>query len=186
MSRATRGTKPGALSKEFSELAKLLSAEELARAMLGGIRREANRVKKKAQDNAMTAVASHGLHVDERFRKGIRAISPRNLTGFVVTPVPPRKKKGGADVSRYYYPVTRKSKKRVTTFLKPILLWSDEGMRARYTVKGWFRGRMMSHKGGPLKFMAATENAEMNTTQANISKGIYNRIIRIARKKRLL
>ena len=80
------------LSKQFSDLAKELTPQELAKAMRGGIRMEAKRIRDKARDKAMETAAAHQLKVNDTFREGIRMTVPKNLTGFEITTVPKKGK----------------------------------------------------------------------------------------------
>lgn len=180
------------LSKQFSDLAKELTPQELAKAMRGGIWMEAKRIRDKARDKAMETAAAHQLKVNDTFREGIRMTVPKNLTGFEITTVP---KKG-------------KGYKTGKGGLKPIALWADTGTDERNTStfkiwggkriskykilggrkmtrkrKGHYTGKMMGKKGGALKFMESTERTELPGAETRISKNMGDIVVRIALKK---
>lgn len=173
-------------------MVKQLSPEKLAKAMRRGIAGEANRLKKRAQQNAQEAVASRGINVNGSFRNLIRTATPRDLTGFVVTPVP-KKKKGER---------TDDSKKEVPPH---IAMWLDTGTdnretktysvgrRGRRRGKKYYRkrkghptGRMLGKKGGALRFMERTEREEMPGAVDRIAQGMGEAVMRIARKEGLI
>lgn len=159
------------LSKTFSDLAKQLSAKELAKGMRGGLRAEANRVKRKAQTDMLQAAQSAGLHVDNTFRQSVRQQTPKNLSGFVVTVLFNKKRRKG------YYQTRRGP--------MPIALWAESGTVRRQTKGGKRRGHdtgRMKSLGGVL---AKTGVRELKRTELNVSKNIGRSVMRIAKKKGL-
>lgn len=178
------------LGKTFSDTAKKLSPAQLAKAMRRGISREAHRIKRHAQENAMATARAKGLDVNDTFPQAVRAIVPKKLTGFVVTVVPTR------TMGQY---LTKKGK------YKPIALWASDGTSARHThtLKVWGRkgpharimkrkrkghptGRMLGRKGGGLKFIDRTERSEMPGVEGRMSNNIGDSVMRIAKKSGLI
>ena len=155
------------LSKQFSDLAKELTPQELAKAMRGGISMEAKRIRDKARDKAME-------------------------TGFEITTVPKKGKgyktgKGGLKPIALWAD-TGTDERNTSTFK----IWGGKriskykilgGRKMTRKRKGHYTGKMMGKKGGALKFMESTERTELPGAETRISKNMGDIVVRIALKK---
>lgn len=161
----------GQLQQLFAEL----EPKRRLQAIKGGLRREANRVRKIAINNLRSSV-----HSNKDLEKGVRSVVFKKQSGFRVTVG--TKKAGKRSKKEYGFHTNRQGIK------KPVLIWLEDGTKQRKTKSsGGKRAdrKRTSHNTGRLRkygFVAKTSEQVRSSVDANAKKMIFDNIYRVAKK----
>lgn len=149
------------LQKMFAEL----EPKRRLQSIKGGLRRTANKVKRKAAENLRSEIKS-----SKETEKGIRtALWVRRATGFRVTVGTKRLKKG-------------------QTRGKPVALWAETGTTGRYTKNNGGRRAFRKRKGhytGIMRstgFMTKTNQEVAGSVTQELHDMVTKEVIRISKK----
>lgn len=148
------------LEQSITDLLNALDVKEQRKALRSAMRKEGNRLKKKAGSILSSKGLRHGTEVAKSLR--VRVYPAKYKAGFMVT-AKPRRKQG--------YHKNARGKE------KPVAMWAEEGTNARYK-----RNKKQSRTGtmGAYRFLAETqsrsgaevENALWADFQKNLDKAL--------------
>lgn len=164
------------LQRMFAEL----DVRQRVKALKGAFRREASRVRKTAVNNMRASIGG-----DSEMERGVRAIVFKRKAGFRVTIGTKQANSRGKGERGFYISRKRRGKPEATG--KPVLIWAEEGTKARHTKsktrvftrsrKGHNTGRMRRYG-----FMRKTLNEVQGTVTDSLHNEIINSITRTAKK----
>lgn len=172
------------IDQSFGSVYKALDLKAQRKAMRSAMRRESNRLRKKAVDNLRSSGIGPGT--GHNLSKGIRARvwSEKYGAGFSVTVKPHKanRKTGQAEASMH---------KNRQGLKKPVLLWAEEGtdLRKTKTKTKIFTRKRKGHVTGRMRrygFMRKTDNQAEQTVEQNLFRDFQNNIEKAARKQGLL
>lgn len=156
--------------RQLRELYRALTPARRIKALKGGMRTEANRLKKVAISN----LRSSGLRTDKKLEKGIRTKVYNKMSGFKVY-VTTDKKGGGFHVNRFGQK-------------KPVLIWAELGTNARRTKGNGGRRALRkraAHSTGRMRrygFMAEMLQTELSKVTNNVHNATRDWVLRTAKK----
>lgn len=178
------------ITEAFRAVYNALDLKEQRKALKSATRKEANTIKKAAQQNAIASKLGKGSNNAQAIAKGIyaRTYPDRCGSGFMVT-VKPHGKKG--------YHTNRQGLE------KPILMWAETGTGVRHvgkrkgSYKKWssIMGRVTKrynrsgHSTGAMpqyKFMEKTERENTDGVETRLFDNFQKNIEKAARKEGLL
>lgn len=178
------------IDSAFGAVFRSLDLKEQRKALRGAMRKEGNRVRKEAMARVKAGLNdTHG-----NIEKGIytRVYPNRYGSGFMVSAIPHGEK--GIHTNR-------------RGLKKPILMWADDGTKSRnvgqrfhgrkvrsktgkwrreYDRAGHSTGKMLGKRGGALRFIDKTEEAEAGNVEKNLFETFSKNLEKAARKKGLL
>lgn len=175
------------LSKPFASVFNALDMKEQRKALKSAMRKEANRVKKEAQQSILGSGLGHGTNTDITAGVRARVYPDTKGLGFMAT-TKPRNGKG--------FHVNRFGKE------KPVLMWAEDGTKSRRTGKrtsferilsrfgrkskrynrdGAYRGKMKAYH-----FMESAELQEGNKAEDSLFRALQKNIEKAARKQGLI
>lgn len=187
------------IDQSFGSVYKALDLKAQRKAMRSAMRRESNRLRKKAVDNLRSSGIGPGT--EHNLSKGIRArVYPEKYgAGFMVTVKPHKanRKTGQGEASmhrnRFYddHKGARGKTLKGTKRALPILAWAEEGtdLRKTKTKTKVFTRKRKGHVTGRMRrygFMRKTDNQAEQTVEQNLFRDFQNNIERAARKQGLL
>lgn len=154
----------------LQRLFKALEPKQRISALKGGMRKEANRLKKVAISN----LRSSGMRTDKKLEKGIRTKVYNKMSGFKVY-VTTDKKGGGFHVNRFGQK-------------KPVLIWAELGTNARRTKGNGGRRALRkraAHSTGRMRrygFMEKMLQTELSKVTNNVHNATRDWVLRTAKK----
>lgn len=187
------------IDRPFGSVYEALDLKTQRKAMRGALRRESNRLRKKAVSNLQSSGIGHGTK--HSLSKGIRArVYPEKYgAGFMVTVKPHKanRKTGQGEASmhrnRFYDDRTgaRGRTLKGTKRALPILQWAEEGtdLRRTKTKTKIFTRKRKGHATGRMRrygFMRKTDNQAEQIVEQNLFKDFQANIEKAARKQGLL
>lgn len=163
--------------RNLQQLFAELEPKRRLQAIKGGLRREANRVRKTAVNNLRGSMRS-----DKDLEKGVRAIVFKRAVGFRVTIGTKRAGKNGKGGAGFH--TNRQGME------KPILIWAEDGTEERKTkpkrdTRRRAAGLRASRRTGRMKrygFMAQTLSSVRDTVTANTRELITDNVQKVAKK----
>lgn len=153
------------LEKSITDLLDALNVGEQRKALRSAMRKEGNRLKKKAGSILSSKGLRHGVKVGKTLR--VRVYPERYGAGFMVT-AKPRGKQG--------YHKNTKGKE------KPVAMWAEEGTVWRYKRKG---KKPTTGSMKPYKYLSDTEAKSSGEVENNLWEAFQNNLEKAIQKKNL-
>ena len=161
--------------RNLQQLFTELTPKRRLQALRGGFRKEANRVRKTAVNNLRSSIRS-----DRDLEKGVRSLVFKRKAGFRITVGTKRANKKGKGEAGFH--TNRQGLK------KPILIWAEDGTKARKTKGRKTKGRGGKHGArstGRMKrygFMDRTLKAVRGSVTENIHEMVAENVQKVAKK----
>ena len=170
---------------QLQQLFEQLDEKSRTQALRGAFRREARHLKKKAVQNLRSSTNpgnKKGFHSSPALEKGIRTIVYKRTAGFRVTVGTQTNRRKG---TVWGYHTNRRGE------TKPILMWAEDGTKARYTKPKQGSRRRASrlrelHYTGSMPavlFLEEARKSETGTITESLHDEIRKYVTTVAKKK---
>lgn len=159
------------ITKPFDDLLREMTPRQLRNSLKGAYRK----VAKQAKDIAVGKMQTSGLHVmgnKSDLKKAIRTRIYSRGGGFMVTVKPDRQNKKSMHRNR-------------RGFLKPVLMWAEEGTTGRFTRNGQRRGHITGSMPA-YHFMSDSEEQMRQTVENGLYPELEQAVEKQARKAGLI
>ena len=178
---------------DISELEKLfadLSDKERVKALKGGFRKSAAKVR-----NAAVSDLRSGMSSNRNLEKGVRSIVFKRTAGFRVTVGTKMKRSksrnGWIGVAGFYE--NRQVRRNPSKYSpRPVLIWAEDGTGQRRTKSNSGRHTRMfgtrsrsSHPTGaikPVRFMVSAKNKVASSVTSDIHENVKDYVVKVAKK----